>query len=49
MADAFSAGTVVVVEEFVISPPANRASSALAATEENAVVGLAALKSYRSP
>ena len=45
MANAVSAGTVAVVEELFISPPANRALPTSAAAEESPVVDLAALKS----
>ena len=43
MADAV--GIVAVVEDLVISPPANRTSPTSAATGESPVVGLATLES----
>ena len=45
MAEAVSAGTVAVVEELVICPPANRIPLTLATAEESPVVGLTALES----
>ena len=45
MTNAVSTGTVVVVEELVISPPANRTSPTSATTGESPIVGLAALES----
>ena len=46
MADAV--GTVAVVEELAISPPASRTSPTSAAAGVNLVVGLATLKSVSS-
>ena len=45
LAEAVSAGTVAIVEEPVISPPADSTLSTSAAAEESAVLGLAALES----
>ena len=49
MADEVSAGTVAVVEELVISPPANKTLPTSAATEGSPVVGLATLESVSFP
>ena len=45
MADAVSAGTLVVVEELVTPPPAEIISYISAAAEEDAVLGLFVLRS----
>ena len=45
MANAVSVETVAVVEELVISPPANRTSPTSTAAEESPVVGLTTLES----